>query len=50
MLLAWHRYGGGRQLLDKVYASLNANVVSLLVRPDAHAAARLVQEADDQDR
>ncbi len=33
MLLAWHRYGGGRQLLDKVYASLNANVVSLLYGP-----------------
>ncbi len=33
MLLAWHRYGGGRQLLDKVYASMSANVVSLLYGP-----------------
>ena len=33
MLLAWHRYGGGRQLLEKVYAALNANVVSLLYGP-----------------
>ncbi len=33
MLLAWHRYGGGRQLLDKVYASINAGVVSYLYGP-----------------
>src|SRR5689334_24964545 len=26
MLLAWHRYGGGKELLDKLYASVNANV------------------------
>jgi TRAP-type mannitol/chloroaromatic compound transport system substrate-binding protein len=28
MLLAWHRYGGGKELLEKLYASINANVVS----------------------
>src|ERR1700720_776440 len=28
MLLAWHRYGGGKELLDKLYASIGANVVS----------------------
>src|SRR5258705_11640908 len=28
MLLSWHRYGGGRELLQKLYASINANVVS----------------------
>jgi TRAP-type mannitol/chloroaromatic compound transport system substrate-binding protein len=28
MLLAWHKYGGGKQLLDKLYKSINANVVS----------------------
>jgi TRAP-type mannitol/chloroaromatic compound transport system substrate-binding protein len=28
MLLAWHKYGGGKQLLNKLYASVGANVVS----------------------
>jgi TRAP-type mannitol/chloroaromatic compound transport system substrate-binding protein len=28
MLLSWHKYGGGRQLLTKLYASIGANVVS----------------------
>src|ERR1043165_5124376 len=28
MLLAWHKYGGGKELLAKLYASLGANVVS----------------------
>jgi TRAP-type mannitol/chloroaromatic compound transport system substrate-binding protein len=28
MLLSWHKYGGGRQLLAKLYASIGANVVS----------------------
>ena len=35
MLLAWHRYGGGRDLLNKVYASVGANVVSYLYGPMA---------------
>jgi TRAP-type mannitol/chloroaromatic compound transport system substrate-binding protein len=32
-LLAWHKYGGGKALLDKLYASIGANVVSLLYGP-----------------
>src|SRR6187431_2237802 len=27
-LLSWHRYGGGKELLTKLYASIGANVVS----------------------
>ena len=27
-LLSWHRYGGGKELLNKFYASIGANVVS----------------------
>jgi TRAP-type mannitol/chloroaromatic compound transport system substrate-binding protein len=27
-LLSWHKYGGGRELLTKLYASIGANVVS----------------------
>ena len=29
MLLAWHKYGGGKALLDKLYASINANIAKL---------------------
>jgi len=32
-LLAWHRYGGGRELLQKLYASIGANVVSFPYGP-----------------
>jgi TRAP-type mannitol/chloroaromatic compound transport system substrate-binding protein len=35
MLLAWHKYGGGKQLLDKLYKSVNANVVSFPYGPMA---------------
>src|ERR1700752_2396723 len=28
MLLSWHKYGGGKQLLNKLFASIGANVVS----------------------
>jgi TRAP-type mannitol/chloroaromatic compound transport system substrate-binding protein len=35
MMLSWHKYGGGKALLDKVYASINANVVSFLYGPMA---------------
>src|SRR5512134_3450226 len=28
MLLAWHKYGGGKEMLAKVYSSIGANVVS----------------------
>ena len=33
MLLAWFKYGGGRQLLDKLYKSIDANVVSFPYGP-----------------
>jgi len=33
MLLSWHKYGGGKQLLDKLYASIGANVVSFPYGP-----------------
>ena len=33
MLLAWHKYGGGKELLAKLYASINANVVSFPYGP-----------------
>jgi TRAP-type mannitol/chloroaromatic compound transport system substrate-binding protein len=33
MLLAWHKYGGGRQLLEKLYKSIGANVVSFPYGP-----------------
>jgi TRAP-type mannitol/chloroaromatic compound transport system substrate-binding protein len=33
MLLAWHRYGGGQKLLEKLYSSIGANVVSFLYGP-----------------
>jgi TRAP-type mannitol/chloroaromatic compound transport system substrate-binding protein len=33
MLLSWHKYGGGKQLLDKLYASISANVVSFPYGP-----------------
>jgi TRAP-type mannitol/chloroaromatic compound transport system substrate-binding protein len=32
-LLSWHKYGGGKELLNKVYASINANVVSFPYGP-----------------
>ncbi len=32
-LLAWHKYGGGKELLVKLYASINANVVSFPYGP-----------------
>ncbi|CAG0991967.1 Monocarboxylate 2-oxoacid-binding periplasmic protein [Burkholderiales bacterium] len=33
MLLAWHKYGGGKDLLTKLYASIGANVVSFPYGP-----------------
>jgi TRAP-type mannitol/chloroaromatic compound transport system substrate-binding protein len=33
MLIAWHKYGGGKELLDKLYASIGANVVSFPYGP-----------------
>jgi len=35
MLLSWHKYGGGKALLQKVYASIGANVVSFPYGPMA---------------
>jgi TRAP-type mannitol/chloroaromatic compound transport system substrate-binding protein len=33
MLLAWHKTGGGRELLEKVYSAINVNVVSFPYAP-----------------
>jgi TRAP-type mannitol/chloroaromatic compound transport system substrate-binding protein len=33
VLLAWHKYGGGKALLDKLYKAVGANVVSFLYGP-----------------
>src|SRR6476620_4234518 len=33
MLLSWHKYGGGKELLQKLYASISANVVSFPYGP-----------------
>jgi len=33
MLLAWHKYGGGKELLEKLYKSIDANVVSFPYGP-----------------
>jgi TRAP-type mannitol/chloroaromatic compound transport system substrate-binding protein len=35
MLLAWHKYGGGKELLAKLYQSIGANVVSFPYGPMA---------------
>ena len=35
MLMAWHRWGGGKELLEKLYASIGANVVSFPYGPMA---------------
>ena len=43
MLLAWHKYGGGKELLAKLYASIGANVVSFPygpMRPSRSAGSR----------
>src|SRR6266700_3977852 len=33
MLMAWHKYGGGKELLAKLYASIGLNVVSFPYAP-----------------
>jgi TRAP-type mannitol/chloroaromatic compound transport system substrate-binding protein len=33
MLLAWHKYGGGKELLEKLYKSIGGNVVSFPYGP-----------------
>ncbi len=35
MLLSWHKYGGGQELLTKLYASIGGNVTSFLYGPMA---------------
>jgi TRAP-type mannitol/chloroaromatic compound transport system substrate-binding protein len=35
MLLSWHKYGGGKELMAKIYASIGANVVSYSYGPMA---------------
>jgi len=35
MMLSWHKYGGGKALLQKLYASIGANVVSFPYGPMA---------------
>jgi len=35
MMLAWHKYGGGKDLLAKIYQSIGANVVSFPYGPMA---------------
>jgi TRAP-type mannitol/chloroaromatic compound transport system substrate-binding protein len=35
MLIAWHKYGGGKELLEKLYASIGGNLVSFLSGPFA---------------
>jgi TRAP-type mannitol/chloroaromatic compound transport system substrate-binding protein len=35
MLLSWHKYGGGHELLTKLYASIGGNVTSFLYGPMA---------------
>src|SRR5499426_2658165 len=33
MLLSWHKYGGGKQLLEKIFTGINADVVSFPYAP-----------------
>ena len=33
MILSWHKYGGGKELLDKIYKAVGANVVSFPYGP-----------------
>jgi TRAP-type mannitol/chloroaromatic compound transport system substrate-binding protein len=33
IMLAWHKYGGGKEILNKIYASIGANVVSFPYGP-----------------
>ena len=50
MLLAWHKYGGGKELLDRAILPRSAPSRLVPVRTDADPAARLVQEAGHQGR
>ena len=46
MLLSWHKYGGGQELLDEALRLDRHERRVLPLRPDADPAPRLVQEAD----
>src|SRR5262249_45399071 len=48
MLLAWHRYGGGKELLNKLYASIGANVVSFPYGPMPTQPLGWVKKTVDQ--
>ena len=50
MLLAWHKYGGGKELLEQDLHLDRRQRRFVPLRADADAAARLVQEADHQAR
>ena len=46
MLLAWHKYGGGKALLEKIFADHRRRRRVVPLCAALLAAARLVQEAD----
>ena len=48
MLLAWHKYGGGKELLNEDLHLDRRQRRVIPLRADADTAARLVQEADHQ--
>jgi TRAP-type mannitol/chloroaromatic compound transport system substrate-binding protein len=48
MLMAWHRWGGGKELLSEALQLGRRQRRVVPLRPDGDAAARLVQEARDQ--
>ena len=50
MLMAWHRWGGGKELLDQALCVGRRQRGLVSVRADGDATARLVQEADHQGR
>src|SRR6266850_4549164 len=51
MLLSWHKYGGGKQLLNKLYSSIGINVVSFPYGPMATQPLgwfkKVITKADD---
>ena len=49
-LLSWHKYGGGKDMLEKIYQGIGANVVSFPYGPMPTQPLRLVQEDSYQAR
>src|SRR5258708_24723783 len=45
MLLSWHKYGGGKELLEKIYSSIGAAVGSVPYRPMATQPLGWVKKA-----